>query len=302
MQINIYNLTKKYPGGKYALKDVNLQINPGMFGLLGPNGAGKTTLMCILVTLLAPSSGSIAIDHLDLKRHRAQIRCLIGYLPQNFANFPKFAVWEYLDYVAALAGLRRKKQRRERVDHLLETVGLFDVRDRMATHLSGGMKRRLGIAQSLVGEPAVLVVDEPTVGLDPEERLRFRNLLADLVRDDITILLSTHIVGDISSTCTDLAVLHQGEIVFKGPPEDLTNTANGKVWQVVADHDELSHLKEQYPVISTIPAGGSYEVRLVAANAPTPKAQVLAPNLEDAYIYYMQSIGQDMDLESEEAV
>jgi ABC-type multidrug transport system ATPase subunit len=298
LQISIRQLNKRYRGGSHALCDVDLEIGSGIFGLLGPNGAGKTTLMRILVSLLEPSSGQVLIDGMDLQRHRARIRRLIGYLPQEFSTFPKLAVWEFLDYAAALSGLRRRRERRERVDRLLEEVGLFDARDRLAGRLSGGMKRRLGIAQTLIGEPELMVVDEPTVGLDPQERLRFRNLLTDLARRQIVILLSTHIVGDISSTCADLALLQEGRIVFNGAPDALIATARGRVWKVVAGHGELDRLKERYPVVSTVPAADGYEVRLVADASPGPAAEPLAPNLEDAYIHFMQSLGQEIDLET----
>lgn len=298
MKVSISRLSKRYRGGFYALRDVDLEISNGMFGLLGPNGAGKTTLMRILVTLLEPSSGQVQIDGLDLRRDRAQIRHKIGYLPQDFSNFPKLAAWEYLDYVAAMAGLRNRRERRNQVDRLLEEVGLFDVRDRLSSRLSGGMKRRLGIAQTLIGQPTLMVVDEPTVGLDPQERLRFRNLLADLAQGEITIILSTHIVGDISSTCSDLALLYGGKIVFKGPPHELIESAEGTVWKVIAPHEALDSLKERYPVVSTVPDADGYEVRLVAAESPDPTAVPLKPNLEDAYIHFMQSAGQEMDLES----
>jgi ABC-type multidrug transport system ATPase subunit len=221
---------------------------------------------------------------------------LIGYLPQDFSRFPKLASWEFLDYAAALAGVPRR-ERAERVDRLLDQVGLFDVRDRLASKLSGGMKRRLGIAQTLIGDPSIMIVDEPTVGLDPQERLRFRNLLADLARGEIVIILSTHIVGDISSTCTDVALLNDGEIVFKGRPDDLVEAASGKVWKIAASHGELDDLKERYAVVSTVPADQGYEVRLVATQRPGRGAEEAEPNLEDAYIHYMQSIGQDMSLE-----
>ena len=298
MQISIRQLEKRYSRDRYALRDIDLEIGSGMFGLLGPNGAGKTTLMRILVTLLKPTSGQVRIDALDLRRDRARIRRIIGYLPQDFVDFPKLAVWEFLDYAAALSGLRRRRERRDRVDRLLEEVGLFDARDRLASRLSGGMKRRLGIAQTLIGEPSVVVVDEPTVGLDPQERLRFRNLLADLAQRDIVILLSTHIVGDISSTCTELALLNGGRIVFKGSPDALVDSARDRVWKVVAPYDQLDGLKERYPVISTVPAAEGYEVRLVADAPPDRGAVPLAPNLEDAYIHFMQQLGQEMDLES----
>jgi len=296
MRIEIRQLSKRYRGGKYALRDVDLDIGSGMFGLLGPNGAGKTTLIRILVTLLKPTSGQVLVDGLDLGRDRARIRRLIGYLPQDFSRFPKLASWEFLDYAAALAGVPRRA-RAERVDRLLDQVGLFDVRDRLASKLSGGMKRRLGIAQTLIGDPSIMIVDEPTVGLDPQERLRFRNLLADLARGEIVIILSTHIVGDISSTCTDVALLNDGEIVFKGRPDDLVEAASGKVWKIAASHGELDDLKERYAVVSTVPADQGYEVRLVATQRPGRGAEEAEPNLEDAYIHYMQSIGQDMSLE-----
>jgi len=298
LRIEIRKLSKRYKD-HLALREVDLDIGSGMFGLLGPNGAGKTTLIKILVTLLKPSQGQVRFDDLDLMRDRAQIRRMVGYLSQEFSRFPRLATWEFLDYAASLAGLHRRKARRARVDELLEQVGLFDVRDRQASKLSGGMKRRLGIAQTLIGDPAVMVVDEPTVGLDPQERLRFRNLLADLARGEIIILLSTHIVGDISSTCTDLALLNEGRIVFNGAPTGLVDRARGRVWRVVAGFAELDRLKGRYPVVSMVPAPEGYELRMVAESPPAPGAEPVDPNLEDAYLYYMMSIGQEMSLEAE---
>ncbi len=289
MQISVRNLSKQYPGGKFALKEVNLDIDSGMFGLLGPNGAGKTTLMRILVTLLSPSSGEITVDGLDLHKHRKDIRKITGYLPQDFSTFSKLKVWEFLDYVGSLSGVRSRNTRMTKIDRLLEDVGLFDVRDRRTHKLSGGMKRRLGIAQTLIGDPKIMVIDEPTVGLDPEERVRFRNLLADLSRQEIIILLSTHIVGDISSTCSTVSLLNLGEIVFNGSPEELIDTAKGKVWQVSADNNELDRLKENYAVISSVPSEKGYQLRLVANDIPGKDAVQVEPNMEDAYIFYMQS-------------
>jgi ABC-type multidrug transport system ATPase subunit len=300
VRIAIRDLAKRYSGDKYALRDVNLNIDSGMFGLLGPNGAGKTTLMRILVTLLAPTNGKVTIDDMDLQKRRGEIRKMIGYLPQEFSTFSKMAVWEFLDYTARLSNVRDRKERQDRVDKLLEMVGLFDVRDRRAGKLSGGMKRRLGIAQTLIGNPKIMVVDEPTVGLDPQERLRFRNLMADLSRQDIIIILSTHIVGDISSTCTDMALLNYGKIVFNGAPDDLVKAARGRVWQITATDSELDYLKESYPVISTVPAAGGYEMRIVADEIAGKAATPVEPNLEDAYIYFMQTQGYDMNLEISE--
>lgn len=299
MQIQIERLSKKYKGGKYALRDVDLNIHSGMFGLLGPNGAGKTTLMRILATLLNPSSGDVKIDDYDLKKNRREIRQMTGYLPQDFSNFSKLAVWEFLDYTGALSGLTNKKKRMEKIDQLLDGVGLFDVRDRQARKLSGGMKRRLGIAQTLIGDPRIMIVDEPTVGLDPQERLRFRNLMADLSAKDMIIILSTHIVGDISSSCHDLAILNNGKIVYSGSPDKLTANSEGKVWKLIASENELDQLRNKYPVISAVPGENGYEVRVVAEKIENQQARQIDPNIEDAYIYFMQSIGSDMDLESD---
>ncbi|MEE8576121.1 MAG: ABC transporter ATP-binding protein [candidate division Zixibacteria bacterium] len=298
MHITIEGLTKRYPGGNCALRDVNLEIGNGLFGLLGPNGAGKTTLMRILVTLLSPTEGNVKIDGIDIVRYRKKIRSMVGYLPQGFSEFSKQAVWEFLDYAGALAGIKSRKLRMASVDRLLDEVGLFDVRDRKANRLSGGMKRRLGIAQVLIGDPKIMIVDEPTVGLDPQERLRFRNLMADLTRKEIIIILSTHIVGDISSTCSDMALLANGKIVYNGAPTGLTSAAEGKVWHVTAADHELDMLKEKYPVISAVPGEDGYHLRLVADHVEGKTAELVEASLEDAYICYMQKQGQEMDLES----
>ena len=288
MQISISQLSKRYPGGKLALKDVDMDIPKGLFGLLGPNGAGKTTLMRILVTLLKPSSGRVRVNDLDIRKNRKEIRRQIGYLPQGFSVFAKLTVWEFMDYSACLNGILSKNKRRDRIDLLLETVGLFEARDRLTGKLSGGMKRRLGIAQTLIGDPPLLVVDEPTVGLDPEERIRFRNLMSDLSAQDRIILLSTHIVGDISSTCETIALMDLGRIIFHGPPADLVDSARGKVWTVSTGYEDLDSWKERFPVISTVPSENGYELRIVAENPDTPEAIPAEPNLEDAYIHYMQ--------------
>jgi ABC-type multidrug transport system ATPase subunit len=259
-----------------------------LFGLLGPNGAGKTTLMRILVTLLKPSSGQVKIDDLDIRKNRKEIRRQIGYLPQDFSVFSRLTVWEFMDYSACLNGILSKNQRRDRIDTLLEAVGLFETRDRLTGKLSGGMKRRLGIAQTLIGDPPLLVVDEPTVGLDPEERIRFRNLMSDLSTQDRIILLSTHIVGDISSTCETIALMDLGRVIFHGAPSDLVDSARGKVWSISTGYEDLDSWKERFPVISTVPSEGGYELRIVAEDPETPEAVPVEPNLEDAYIHYMQ--------------
>jgi len=299
MRITVEHLSKIYPSGKRALNDVSLDIGNGMFGLLGPNGAGKTTLMRILVTLMEPSGGRVSFDGLDLRRDRGKIRAMIGYLSQEFRMFTRLKTWEYLDYSAALAGIRRRAPRREAVDRMLESVGLFEARDRMANRLSGGMKRRLGIAQALIGDPKILVVDEPTTGLDPEERLRFRNLLSDMSRGERVVILSTHIVGDISSTCTDMAMLNRGEMLYQGTPSGLIEKARGNVWLIEVDDEGLAAVKERFPVVSTIPSGGGWEVQVVCANPDGFSGRQVEPSLEHAYVHILES-DQNLPAESGE--
>ncbi|OGD11028.1 MAG: multidrug ABC transporter ATP-binding protein [Candidatus Aminicenantes bacterium RBG_13_62_12] len=288
-KIIIHQLTHCYSGRTTALKDVELEIRSGMYGLLGPNGAGKTSLIRILVTLLKPTSGQVTIDGLDLIKDRKRIRLQTGYLPQEFTSFPRLTVSEFLDYSAGLKGIQSRAERQAQIEKILEDVGLFEARNRLAAKLSGGMKRRLGIAQTLIGDPPIMIIDEPTVGLDPEERVRFRNILSELSRQDKLILLSTHIVGDISSTCSRIALLNEGRIVFEGPPEDLVAQVRGKVWKVSAAAGEIDRVKSQYPVMSAIPLEGGYLLRVLADQAPRIGGEPADPNLEDAYVSFMQS-------------
>jgi ABC-type multidrug transport system ATPase subunit len=288
MNITIDKLDKIYKNGNQAIKDVNLQIESGMFGLLGPNGAGKTTLMRILVTLMKPSSGVVKVNDMDLQKNRREVRAMLGYLPQDFRFFSKLKTWEFLDYVASLAGIRENRTRKKEVYEMLEQVGLYEVRDRQANKLSGGMKRRLGIAQALIGNPQIVIVDEPTTGLDPEERIRFRNLLSDMSQKDIIIILSTHIVSDISSTCRNMALLNNGKVAFHGPPDDLVDKAKDHVFQINAIDSELDVIKEKYPVIATIPSENGWEVQVVADQIDGYPAKKIEPNLEHAYVYFME--------------
>lgn len=298
MKIRIEHLGKIYAGGKEALSDLNLEIESGMFGLLGPNGAGKTTLMRIMTLLQNPTSGTIFFDDYDLSKDRKAIRSMLGYLPQDFHSFQKLRAWEFLDYSAGLAGIEKSK-RRELVDEMLRKVGLFDERDRWANRLSGGMKRRLGIAQAIIGNPKIIIVDEPTTGLDPEERIRFRNILSDISDKDATIILSTHIVGDISSSCKNVALLNHGQLKFMGTPEDMIGQARGKVWELFVTQDEYEEVKGKYPVIMTIPEDGGMRIQIVAEEV-TEYADVksIEPNLEHAYVYYMDFVLKDkMDMQ-----
>jgi ABC-type multidrug transport system ATPase subunit len=289
VNISIENLNKIYTNGNWALKDINLEIHNGMFGLLGPNGAGKSTLMRILVTLMKPSSGKVTVNgRYDLMKNRREIRAMLGYLPQDFRFFAKLKTWEFLDYTARLAGMKNKVQRQEAVDRMLEEVGLFEARDRNANRLSGGMKRRLGIAQALINDPKIIIVDEPTTGLDPEERIRFRNLLSNISTRDVIIILSTHIVGDISSTCENVALLNRGKLAFTGSPSDLVREAEGKVWLIQATEKEYLEINDKFPVITTIPSDYGWEMQVVADEINGYDGRLIEPNLEHAYVYFME--------------
>ncbi len=289
MHIKIENLNKIYKGGSYAIKNLNLEIPNGMFGLLGPNGAGKSTLMRILVTLMKPSSGKVTVNDLDLAKNRREIRSMLGYLPQDFSFFSKLKTYEFLDYAARLSGMKNAAARRTAVEQMLEEVGLFEARDRNANKLSGGMKRRLGIAQALINDPKIIIVDEPTTGLDPEERIRFRNLLSTISTRDVIIILSTHIVGDISSTCDNMALLNTGNLAFSGSPEQLVKEAEGHVWLIKATEKEYLEINEKYPVISTIPIDGGWEVQVVADDINGYYGEPIRPNLEHAYVHFMEN-------------
>jgi ABC-2 type transport system ATP-binding protein len=289
VHIKIENLNKIYKGGSYAINNLNLEIPNGMFGLLGPNGAGKSTLMRMLVTLMKPTSGKVYFNDLELSKNRREIRSMLGYLPQDFSFFSKLKTYEFLDYTARLAGLKNGAARRSAVDQMLEEVGLFEARDRNANKLSGGMKRRLGIAQALINDPQVIIVDEPTTGLDPEERIRFRNLLSTISTRDVIIILSTHIVGDISSTCDNMALLNRGKLAFNGSPEQLVKEAEGNVWQIQATETEYLEINEKYPVISTIPIDGGWEIQVVSNDINGYQGKQISPNLEHAYVHFMEN-------------
>jgi len=303
VKLEIQNLSKVYPNGNRALDDVSLTIESGMFGLLGPNGAGKSTLMRILVTLLEPSSGSVFVDGLDLSKHRDDIRCMLGYLPQDFRFFSNLTTFEFLDYGARLSGMKNTKIRKEAINQMLETVGLFEARDRKANKLSGGMKRRLGIAQALINDPRIIIVDEPTTGLDPEERIRFRNLLSTISSRDVIIILSTHIVADISSTCRNMALLSNGKLAYSGSPEMLIDSARGKIWQMTVNSDEMDTVSNLFPVTTTIPVDEGWEIEVVTDDPSPFQGISVEPNLEHAYVYFMDkqlSQSNDLNIDIEE--
>ncbi|NRB52046.1 MAG: ABC transporter ATP-binding protein [Saprospiraceae bacterium] len=288
MNISIQDLNKVYPNGNHALKDVNIEINEGMFGLLGPNGAGKSSLMRILVTLMKPSSGRVLVNGKDTAKNRGYVRSMLGYLPQDFSFFSNLKTYEFLDYAARLSGMSSGKKRRAAVDKMLEEVALFDVRNRKAGKLSGGMKRRLGIAQALINDPKIVIVDEPTTGLDPEERIRFRNLLARISSQDVIIILSTHIVADISSTCEHMALLNRGQVAFTGSPEEIIRQAEGHVWSLYVDEKEYVEVNQKYQVIATVMQKDGWKVTVVGDEVLGYDAEPVSPNLEHAYVYFVE--------------
>ena len=287
MDVEINGLTKVYGGRVRALDGVDLDVPTGMYGLLGPNGAGKTTLMRALAGILRPTSGSVRIGGHDAttERGRTAVKRVLGYLPQDLGLYPDLKAWEFLDYIGILKGLDDKKARRRRVEELLETVALSEVAGRKLKGFSGGMKRRVGIAQALLNDPRLLIVDEPTAGLDPEERIRFRNLLSDLAGDR-TVLLSAHIVEDVAQTCGALAVLADGRVLFRGTTSDLLEGARGKVWTV--ETDGRRRPGGELTVVSTLHLDGSVRYRVVGEPAAREEAAPTAPSLEDGYVWLMQ--------------
>lgn len=283
-EIVMKNVTKRY-GKKLALDHLSLKIPQGMFGLLGPNGAGKTTLMKMTAAILPPTEGKIRVCGTDISCQR-QIHRMTGYLPQDFSMYGNMTAAEALDYLGALS-LMPKKLRRERIPLLLRQVNLEDNSRTRVKAMSGGMRRRLGIAQAILHDPQVLIVDEPTAGLDPEERVRFRNLLCELAQERI-VILSTHIVGDIEATCENIAVLNQGTLLFSGTVAELLGEAEGKIFTAQVPRMELPMLKSQYTVTGMLMQGNEAQVRFAAESQPFASAKACPPNVEDAYMYLMQ--------------
>ncbi|MBZ9607926.1 ABC transporter ATP-binding protein [Clostridium estertheticum] len=286
MQININNLSKNF-SAKSALKDVNLTIDQGMFGLLGRNGAGKTTLMRILATLLNKSSGEISICGIDILKTK-ELRKLIGYLPQDFSVYPNLSVYEAMDYLGVLSEVP-SSERKKIIPELLEKVNLLDCKKVKVRALSGGMKRRLGIAQALLHNPKVLIVDEPTAGLDPKERIRFRNLLCELAKDKI-VILSTHIIGDIEATCKNIGILDNGSLIFKGTVNELKSKAEEKVFSMNVNPAELEKTKQKYVITGMVMLGDSISIRVISDVPPSDNAQICEPNIEDSYMLMIGGI------------
>ena len=287
MNITIHALNKTYRGGVQALTDFDLTIPNGMFGLLGPNGAGKTTVMRILAGILRPTSGSLTLGSFDgtTARGRNAIKHILGYLPQELGMYPDLSAREFLDYIGILKGLHDRRVREQRVTTLLELVSLSEVATRKLKTYSGGMKRRVGIAQALLNDPQLLIVDEPTAGLDPEERIRFRNLLSDLAGER-TVLLSTHIIEDIAQTCQQLAIMQSGHVIFQGTTADVLHTAHDHVWLITTHGPKPTG---DFTVVSTLNMGSSVQYRVVGELTPQANAIPTEPGLEDGYVWLMQT-------------
>jgi len=296
MKLVIDGVSKLYKGKVWGLRDFCLELEPGVVALVGPNGAGKSTLMRILATITKPTAGKVTWNGTDIARSPDQLRAVLGYLPQDFGVYPHLNAVEFLQYMAALKGLPGPTAR-ERIEELLQVVNLFDARTRPLGGYSGGMKQRVGIAQALLNDPQLLIVDEPTAGLDPEERVRFRNLLSDLAGERI-VILSTHIVSDAEAAATEIAVINGGRLLEHAEPERLLQAVEGKVWQWVVPSTELPAVKERYLISSNARRSDGVHIRVVSEAPPVPKAQAVTPTLEDAYLFFISSANGSLSGES----
>ncbi len=282
MKLTISNLCKTYPNGVKALDNVNLELSNGMFGLLGPNGAGKSSLMRTLATLQEADSGSAILGDIDILNEPKKVRATLGYLPQEFGVYPKISASQLLDHLAILKGVRNKGERKDLVNYLLQKVNLTDHKDKSVKGFSGGMKQRVGIAQALIGDPKLIIVDEPTAGLDPGERNRFHNLLAE-VGEEVIVILSTHIVDDVRELCNNMAIMNLGKIVFNGQPEDALQELNGQVWRKTIDRSEKEVYKTNYNVISDKMVAGKPQIHVLSNTNPGDGFVEVPPNLEDVF-------------------
>lgn len=288
MELKITNLNKTYPNGVQALKDVNLTIPQGMFGLLGPNGAGKSTLMRTISTLQEADTGSIQLGDIDVLKQPQDVRKLLGYLPQEFGVYPKVSALTMLDHIASLKGISNKGERKEVVEALLNKTNLWEVRKKNLGTYSGGMKQRFGIAQALIGGPQLIIVDEPTAGLDPAERNRFHNLLSEIGENTI-VILSTHIVEDVANLCQNMAIICLGEVIAQGNPQELTQSVRGKVWKKLIDKVDIDQYRDQMQVISTQLKSGKTEIHVFQESQPDASFEAATVDLEDVYFSHISS-------------
>jgi ABC-type multidrug transport system ATPase subunit len=289
MELQIRGVSKTYANGVQALKDVTLTIPAGMYGLLGPNGSGKSTLMRTIATLQEPDQGSIRLGELDVLRQKDDVRKTLGYLPQEFGVYPKVSAEHLLDHFAVLKGIGERRARKEVVDALLRQTNLWDVRKQKLGGYSGGMRQRFGVAVALLGNPTLMIVDEPTAGLDPAERVRFLNLLSELGENSV-VLLSTHIVEDVSELCTRMAIIHEGEILIEAEPLRAVDDLHGRIWRRVISKEELPALEREHAVISTKLLAGRTVAHVHSNTAPGPGFEPAEPDLEDVYFSTMAGL------------
>jgi ABC-type multidrug transport system ATPase subunit len=282
MRLTIERLSKTYPNGVRALHDLSLEIPPGMFGLLGPNGAGKSSLMRTIATLQDADSGRIMLDDLDVLTSKDAVRRLLGYLPQEFGVYPKMSALDMLDHLAVMKGLSSRGERRDTIEAILRQTNLYDVRKKKLGTYSGGMKQRFGIAQALLGQPKLIIVDEPTAGLDPAERNRFLNLLGSIALD-VIVILSTHIVDDVRELCTRMAIINKGRVLIEGHPQAAIDALAGRIWRKTIARDELAAYQQRVTVVSTHLVGGQTVIRVDSETRPDASFAPAAPDLEDVY-------------------
>ncbi len=282
MKLTIKNVSKRYSNKVLGLQNFSLDLHPGILGLLGPNGAGKSTLMNILATITRPTEGQVLWNGVDIVKQPNELRRVLGYLPQSFGVYPNLSAQEFLEYMAAVKGLDSRSASR-RIDELLQLVNLTEVRKRPLGGYSGGMKQRVGIAQALLNDPQLLIVDEPTVGLDPEERVRFRDLIADLSGERI-VILSTHIVSDVEATATRIVITNQGRLVTDTSPERFLRLMDGMVWEWLVSSDELPQAKKKYLTSGTLRRPNGVQLRVISVDAPSRDARRVSPTFEDAYL------------------
>lgn len=281
-QLRISNLSKTYPNGVKALDDVSLEIGNGMFGLLGPNGAGKSSLMRTIATLQEADSGSVFLNNLDIINNPVELRKILGYLPQEFGVYPRITAAQLLDHMAILKGVTNGRERKELVKYLLNKVNLYKQRDKSVKSFSGGMKQRVGIAQALIGNPQLIIVDEPTAGLDPGERNRFHNLLAE-VGEEVVVILSTHIVDDVQELCTDMAIMNLGKIVYNGSPLTVLDDLEGQVWRKQIERSQMESYSNDFRVISNKMVAGKPQIHVLSDVNPGEGFESVAPSLEDVF-------------------
>ncbi len=284
MELNINDISKTYPNGTHALNKVTLTIQPGMFGLLGPNGAGKSTLMRTIATLQEADSGAIRLGNIDVLGQKHETRKVLGYLPQEFGVYPHVSAEELLEHFAMLKGITNRSQRRDLVRRLLQQTNLYDHRKKKLGGFSGGMRQRFGIATVLLGDPKLIIVDEPTAGLDPEERTRFHNLLSE-IGEQVVVILSTHIVDDVSDLCRDMAIINKGEVIFADQPLHAIQMLQGKIWKDIIKKSELADYQAAYRVISSRLFAGETQVTVYSETLPGPTFHAAEPTLEDVYFW-----------------